>query len=105
MVLVGGSRVVVVVVRPVVELDCPVAVLLVRVHSATRRVTRRIRIVTQILVVAATRIVVVSTFAEEQHLHVDLSVAGAVGIEVVLVFEVHIRLRRHKRREVRRKNC
>ena len=57
------------------------------------------------LVITTTRIVVIAAFAEKQHLHVDFSVAGAVRIVVVLVFKIYIRLRRHKRREVRRKNC
>ena len=105
MMLVGGSRVVVVVVRPVVQLDRPVAVLLVRVHSATRRVTRRIRIVTQILVVSAPRVVVITAFTEQQHFHVNLSVTHAVGIVVTLVLKVCVSFRRLQRRQTSGHRC
>ena len=91
--------IVVIVVRPVVEINrfCAIAHTF-RVQTTTRSITRWSRIVTQTLVITSTRIVVVSTLTKEQHLHVDFTVAGSVGIVVVLVFKIHIRLRRHKRK-------
>ena len=91
--------IIVIVVRPVVEINGLFAAAHTsRVQTTTRSLTRRSRIVTQALVITTTRIVVVSTLTKEQHLHVDFTVAGSVGIVVVLVFKIHIRLRRHKRK-------
>ena len=98
--------IVVIVVRPVMEINGLFAAAhTFRVQTTTRSLTRWSRIVTQTLVITTTRIVVVSALAEEQHLHMDLSVAGSIGIVVVLVFEIYIRLCRHKRRQVRCKSC
>ena len=63
------------------------------VHTATRSMWRRIGLVTQTLVITAAGVVVISSFAEDKHLDVNLSVACTVGIEVALVLKVRIRLR------------
>ena len=44
------------------------------------------------LVITTTCVVVVTTFTKDKYLHVNLSVPGIVGIEVVFVLEVVVTL-------------